>query len=85
MGIELKPEYRTMVARKVASGRYDSEADVLEQALRLLDFRDQEREEKLEWLRRAWQEGIESGPGKPLDFNELKRRARKEFEKSRAS
>ena len=40
MNVILTPQLEAMIRQKVASGRYDSAADVVREALRLLDERD---------------------------------------------
>jgi len=34
-------------------------------------------DEDLEWLREAWRAGKASGPGSPIDFDELREEARR--------
>ena len=47
----------------VAAGRYNSRSEVIRDGLRLLQEREQLRQIKLEEVRRAFQEGINSGKG----------------------
>ena len=68
-------EFREFIAQKVASGRYQSEEQLVSEALRLL----REREQQLQELRREIQIGIDElrrGEGTPLDFEDIKRRGR---------
>lgn len=67
MNVSLTPELERLVHDKVAGGRYASASEVVREALRLLEARDRTEAEKLAWLRQAWQEGIDSGPGRTLD------------------
>jgi antitoxin ParD1/3/4 len=39
--IELEPQFEMLVERKVQSGRYSSSADVLQEALRVMEERDE--------------------------------------------
>lgn len=51
MTLALTPQMAEMLNRKVASGRYTSAGEVLIEALRLLDERDQRRERRVSDLR----------------------------------
>lgn len=72
----LGEHYEKFVRELVSSGRYSSASEVLRDGLRLLEDREKERAAKLEWLRNAIQEGIDSGPGIPAEevFDELLKR-----------
>ncbi len=83
ISISLTPELLSLVKAKVASGRYTSTSEVVREALRLLERIDRLEEERLEGLRHAWREGIESGDAGPLDFGELREAALQEL-RSRA-
>ena len=77
MNISLTPHFEELVKGKVESGLYNSASEVMREALRLLEERDQLRELRLEELRREIQKGIDSGPSTPLDMEEIKARGRK--------
>lgn len=76
LNVNLTPELEAMVRDKVASGHYRSASEVVREALRLMEERDQLRAAKLGQLRRDIQAGIESGPAGALDVSEIKRRGR---------
>lgn len=76
MNISLNPHFEELVKSKVESGLYNSASEVIREALRLLEERDQLRELRLEELRREIQKGIDSGEATPLDMEEIKRRGR---------
>ena len=63
--IVLNDHFREFASRKVREGRYASTSEVVRAGLRLLE----EEEEKLEALRHAIREGIDSGPAEPFDFD----------------
>ena len=63
----LSDHYREFAQRKVAEGRYGSTSDVIRAGLRLLES----EEEKLDALRKAIEEGIDSGPPEPFDVVEF--------------
>jgi len=49
----------------IASGRYNSKSEIVRDGLRAIEDRERLRELKLQGLRDAIQEGIDSGPGIP--------------------
>lgn len=72
ININLTPELEQMVREKVSSGLYTSASEVVREALRLMDEKDQLRAVKLGKLRQAVQEGIDSGPPTAWDAEDLK-------------
>lgn len=76
VSISLTPELMNLVKEKVASGRYASISEVVREALRLLERADRLESEEVKALRRAWQEGLDSGDAGVLDFAELRDAAR---------
>jgi len=76
MNISLTPHLEEIVKGKVDSGLYTSASEVMRDALRLLEERDQLRELRLEELRREIQKGIDSGEATPLDIEDIKARGR---------
>ena len=58
--------YEGLVRELVASGRYASASEVLRDGLRLIEEREQLRKAKLEALRNAIREGLESGEPEPF-------------------
>lgn len=76
MNISLTPHLEGLVKGKVDSGLYNSASEVMREALRLLEERDQLRELRLDELRREIQKGIDSGEAAPLDVEAIKARGR---------
>ena len=70
--IILNDHFETLISRKVESGEYASASEVVRAALRLLE----EKEARLEALRRALVEGEQSGTAASLDMSAVKRKAR---------
>jgi antitoxin ParD1/3/4 len=69
-------ELTAFVKKQVDDGRYASESDVIEEALRLLK---ESEEDEIEAIRAAIDEGEASGEPRPFDFDafiELKRAQR---------
>jgi len=59
---------------QISAGRYGNVSEVVRAALRLLE----EHEQKLEALRQALRDGAASGDAGALDFDEIKREARRQ-------
>jgi antitoxin ParD1/3/4 len=76
MNINLTPQLEELVRQKVESGLYSSASEVVREALRLMEERDQFRAAKLSQLRQAIQDGLDSGPAVELDGEDLKRAGR---------
>ena len=71
MNVSLTPELEKIVAERVASGRYASASEVIQEALRLLDERDQ-----LNQLRQDVRRGLEQldqGRHQPFDHQAVER------------
>lgn len=69
MNVPLNPEQERIIREKIESGHYRSPDEVIDAALLLLD----ERDRKLEALRRDVQEGLASGTAGPFDEEAEKR------------
>lgn len=76
MNINLTPQLEEMVRQKVTSGMYTSASEVVREALRLMDEKDQLRVAKLGQLRHEIQEGLDSGPAREWNSDEVKRAGR---------
>lgn len=59
--------FERFVRKQIESGRYTSASEVVRDALRLLEEREELREAQIKNLRAQLQEGIDSGPGIPAD------------------
>jgi antitoxin ParD1/3/4 len=71
--------FEAFIERLIASGRYSTASEIIRDGLRMIEEREQDREAKLEWLRAAIQEGLDS-PSEEVDIHEwmedVKRRGR---------
>ena len=76
MNVSLTEELANFVKAKVSGGRYTSASEVVREALRLMEKAEQQEAEKLNFLRQAWKEGIDSGDAGEMDFAALKQEAR---------
>lgn len=65
--VSLGDHFAAFVEQQIASGRYTSASEVIRAGLRLL----QEQDAKLDALRQALQEGLDSGEPEPFDFDEF--------------
>ncbi len=81
--VSLPEEFSAFVEAQVADGHYATPEDVFRDAQRLMERHIQAKAERVEWLRQAYREGIESGfhDGAP-DFAAIKAEGRKRREKS---
>lgn len=78
----LGDHYEAFAKQLVASGRYASVSEVLRDGLRLMEEREALRAWKLNELRKAIQEGLDSGPAEPMESLEeflAEARARKKI------
>ena len=84
MNVSLTDELANFVKAKVSGGRYTSSSEVVREALRLMEKVERQEAEKLSLLRKAWQEGIDSGDAGEMDFSALKQEARARLSASKA-
>ena len=88
MNVSLTQELEQFIRQKVDSGLYNSSSEVVREALRLLEERDRLKAWKLDELRRAIQEGIDSlerGEGIPFDAEDIIRRGHARLEAKQAA
>jgi antitoxin ParD1/3/4 len=71
--INLGDHFQSFIDQQISSGRYGSASEVVRASLRLLE----EREHKIEGLRRALIDGENSGDVGELDMNKIKSKARR--------
>ena len=67
--VQLNDHWSKFVTRAIASGRYDSAADIIGAALRLLQY----EERKYDRLAELLAEGEASGPAEPWNFEDFLR------------
>jgi len=77
MTIELTREQEKLIEKQLASGHYHSRAEVIREALELLDDVLQLEEAKLARLRAEVKKGLDSGDATPLDMKAVKAAARR--------
>ncbi len=81
--ITLSPELAASVDDAVAAGEYASASEVIRDALRQWKERRDLFGYSIEELRALIQEGIDSGPGRFVSMEEIKREARSRLAKGR--
>ena len=79
MNVSLTDELANFVKAKVSGGSYASSSEVVREALRLLARHEQQEAEKLQFIRKSWQQGVGSGDAGIIDFIELKKTAREKL------
>lgn len=82
LNVNLTPKLEAMVRQKVAGGLYNNASEVIRDALRLMEARDQLQAAKIEALRQDIQAGLDSGPSQLLDIDDIKRRGRERLARS---
>jgi antitoxin ParD1/3/4 len=71
MTISLSPQQAARVQQAVETGDYASNSEVLRDALRLWEQREEIRTLELAKLKQAYNEGMASGPGRAVDADAL--------------
>lgn len=74
--INLSPQLANIVRQKIASGKYASVNEVVGEALRLLDERDQIDSVRLENLRKDIHDGLNSGDSVNWNSTDIKKARR---------
>jgi len=77
VSIALTPEMLAVVREAVESGEYASSSEVVREALRDWKRRRALEMKEVEDLRRLWEEGMASGPGRFADMAAIKAEARR--------
>ena len=81
--ITLSPELAAEIDSAVKAGEFASEDEAIADALREWKERRDNHGYTIAELRRAIQEGIDSGPGRFASIDEIKQEARRRFEQAR--
>ena len=79
--------YESFIRNQVKSGRYASASEVIREALRTLEYREQIRQTKLAALRSDIEKGLASGPGIPAEevFDRLEAKYQRMADDSRTA
>lgn len=71
MTISLSPQQATRIQQAVETGDYASNSEVLRDALRLWEQREEIRALEIAKLKRAYAEGVASGPARAIEADDL--------------
>ena len=74
--ISLPEDLVRLLENEVASGRFQTQSEVIDAALRDYAEATSDHPERLAWLRQAWEDGINSGDAGEIDLEEVKAEAR---------
>lgn len=80
ISVALTPELREVVQDAVTTGDYASTSEVIREALRDWKEHRERKRAAIAELRRLWDEGIASGPARPLDIEAIKKEGRRRLE-----
>ena len=78
--IALTPELSALVKESVEQGDYASTSEVIRDALRDWKHKRALQKQEIQELRRLWDAGVKSGPGRFSSMDEIIREARTRFD-----
>ncbi|ADE16665.1 addiction module antidote protein, CC2985 family [Nitrosococcus halophilus Nc 4] len=81
LSIALTPEMAGAVREAVETGEYASSSEVVREALRDWKRKRLLQHQEMEEIRRLWQEGLSSGPGRFESIEAIKAEGRCRYEK----
>lgn len=84
MSITLTPELAEMVNKAVETGDYASTSEVIREALRDWRLKQLARQQQIQTIRQLWDEGIQSGPGRFHNIDELIQEAERRYQADHA-
>lgn len=88
MTVAIPESHEQFVRSLVQTGRYASEAEVIDEALRLLEQKDRKSATERQRIEALLIEGLDSGPATPLtpsDWDDIKREGQRIIAARRAS
>lgn len=77
LSIDLSPEMAKLVRGAVESGEFATSSEVVREALQEWERRRMRQREEEQELRRLWDDGLDSGPGRFADIDAIKAEARR--------
>ena len=77
VSVALTPEFMALLKEAVETGEYTSASEVIRDALRHWKRRRDIQTTTTEELRRLWEQGIASGPGRFDSIDQIKKEARR--------
>ena len=85
VSVALTAEQLASLKAAVDAGEYATTSEIVREALRDWQLKRELRRGEVLRLRQLWDEGEASGPAKPMDFDELRREARRRAAKARSA
>lgn len=82
LSIALTTEQAALVRQVVENGEYASSSEVIRDALREWKLKRDFQQTEIEELRRLWDKGLKSGPGKLGNMQAIKAEARRRMTKA---
>nr|6X0A_a Chain a, Putative addiction module antidote protein, CopG/Arc/MetJ family chimera [Mesorhizobium opportunistum WSM2075]6X0A_b Chain b, Putative addiction module antidote protein, CopG/Arc/MetJ family chimera [Mesorhizobium opportunistum WSM2075]6X0A_c Chain c, Putative addiction module antidote protein, CopG/Arc/MetJ family chimera [Mesorhizobium opportunistum WSM2075]6X0A_d Chain d, Putative addiction module antidote protein, CopG/Arc/MetJ family chimera [Mesorhizobium opportunistum WSM2075] len=76
MSVAVTPQQAAVMREAVEAGEYATASEIVREAVRDWLAKRELREAEAERLRKAWIEGLESGPFAPFDIEDIKQKAR---------
>jgi antitoxin ParD1/3/4 len=76
MNVHLTEHFEKFIETKLKSGHYGSASEIVRDALRLLEEKDQIKTLKLQALKKEIQKGLGSGEPIPFDADNIKKKVR---------
>ena len=83
VSVVLTDEQLAALHAAVETGEYTTTSEIVREALRDWQVKRQLYQEDIKQLQQLWDEGKASGPPAPLDFDELRREARRRLREFR--
>ncbi len=83
LSIALTPEMASLVREVVEAGEYASSSEVVREALRDWKRKRSLDRQQLDGVRRLWDEGLKSGPGRLEHLEAIKADARRRLQKEK--
>jgi antitoxin ParD1/3/4 len=84
VSVALTAEQVAALKAAVDAGEYATTSEIVREAIRDWQLKRELRQEDIERLRQLWDEGIASGPPRPVDFEKLRREVRRRSAARRA-
>jgi antitoxin ParD1/3/4 len=82
ISVALTGEQVASLKEAVESGDYATTSEAIREALREWEWKRELRAREVAWLKKAWDEGIASGPAEAMDWDELRAEARLRLKKT---
>ncbi|KQT46034.1 hypothetical protein ASG47_13945 [Devosia sp. Leaf420] len=79
--ISVTEHQASLLEEAVAEGKFVSDSEMIAAALKLWEKREAAKAEEIEWLKRDYQAGLDSGPPVEIDFDDLLAELNAKYEK----